>query len=450
MQKPKAEVILKGEAAYPRILFDRREIILPIVPCGVESRCVFRLINDGYQSCNLQGSVCDDFGVIPLKINFIDGINLGINKTKMKIEAVFTSPKPLSITTRIDFEDDSNRVYSIFCSATADNCILTNYPYFARNQECYNFTADPQKPISLGDYTEDDKKSCTSKESHTTKAGKATLGYTSIPMSALESSCKHITSWINDYLPNSNLIHFPAEVVNCNGELIFKLVDALAKREPPGKAVLTPTMKKNERINALVDQYKELINDLKEQGCLLNTIRPEFLLPYQDLIQFFNMNPYEFAHSISKRISENMYRYLSMDSWTTLVYQILKIFYLSKINIKKYTSLQTIPEIYQKLPEGYMEHSAIYSKEEVVLLRWVEVSQILVRKSNSRITYFDKDFSDGLLYAALLQQYSANSIKPTYHMKEKCSSDTDIEKNAKILRESFIELGIHNIPSLQD
>ena len=50
--KPYCEITLKGEGAYPRILFDRGEVILPIVPLGVESRCSFRIINDGYQSLN--------------------------------------------------------------------------------------------------------------------------------------------------------------------------------------------------------------------------------------------------------------------------------------------------------------------------------------------------------------------------------------------------------------
>jgi len=107
-------------------------------------------------------------------------------------------------------------------------------------------------------------------------------------------------------------------------------------------------------------------------------------------------------------------------------------------------------DICKKLPEGYMEHSNVYSKEEIILLRWVEVSSILIRKASNRIAYYDKDFSDGLCFAALLQQYSANSIKPTYHMKEKCANETDIDKNNKILREAMLELGIYNIPTLVD
>ena len=75
MTKEAAQIKLKGESAFPRILFDRREVLLPIVPLNVESKCTFRVINDGYQSANLSANVVDDFGVIPLTLTMVDGGN---------------------------------------------------------------------------------------------------------------------------------------------------------------------------------------------------------------------------------------------------------------------------------------------------------------------------------------------------------------------------------------
>ena len=80
--KPKTELTIKGESAFPRVLYDRREVILPVVPLNTESKCCFRIINDGYQSVNLNASVNDDGGNIPVSLLFPDGLNLGINKTK--------------------------------------------------------------------------------------------------------------------------------------------------------------------------------------------------------------------------------------------------------------------------------------------------------------------------------------------------------------------------------
>jgi hypothetical protein len=107
-----------------------------------------------------------------------------------------------------------------------------------------------------------------------------------------------------------------------------------------------------------------------------------------------------------------MYRYISADSWSTLFYQILKLFYVSKITMKKFSNLAMIPQEMLKMPEGYLQDSLIYSQQEIILLRWVEVSLQMVRNDPNRLGYFDKDFKDGLGFACLLQQYTARSITP--------------------------------------
>jgi len=69
---------------------------------------------------------------IPIQINYPEGNTLGINNSKIKVEVVFMSKKSLSFSTKIEFEDDNKR-YAITVSGTADNSILTNFPFFQRN-----------------------------------------------------------------------------------------------------------------------------------------------------------------------------------------------------------------------------------------------------------------------------------------------------------------------------
>lgn len=45
-------------------MFDRTEILMPVVPLNVYSRCVFKIINDGYDNLNLNYRVLDDMGLI--------------------------------------------------------------------------------------------------------------------------------------------------------------------------------------------------------------------------------------------------------------------------------------------------------------------------------------------------------------------------------------------------
>lgn len=55
------KIKFKGEGIFPKITFDRREVILPTVPLNIASKCVnfyiyqtFRIFNEGYDNFNLK------------------------------------------------------------------------------------------------------------------------------------------------------------------------------------------------------------------------------------------------------------------------------------------------------------------------------------------------------------------------------------------------------------
>lgn len=122
---------MKGEGAFPKLLFDRKEVLLPVVPLGIESKCVFRVINSGYENLNLKWKLIEDsMSKLNLSLAFPDGKNLGITRNKLKIEVSFSSPKPVSFTVRLELYDESDRCYDITLSGTADNSLLTCAPYF--------------------------------------------------------------------------------------------------------------------------------------------------------------------------------------------------------------------------------------------------------------------------------------------------------------------------------
>lgn len=131
--KPYLELILKGSAAQPKLSFDRREVLLPVVPLGVEARCTFRVLNDGYENLNLRHKVFGEEGNISVKLRFPEGQNIGLTKRRLRVDAIFSALKPISFTTRIEFYDDQSKTYSIPVSGTTDNCLLTNYSYIQRS-----------------------------------------------------------------------------------------------------------------------------------------------------------------------------------------------------------------------------------------------------------------------------------------------------------------------------
>lgn len=52
-----------------------------------------------------------------------------MSKKRLRVDALFSSPKPVSFTTKIEFYDELGKVYTIPVSGTADNCLLTNFSY---------------------------------------------------------------------------------------------------------------------------------------------------------------------------------------------------------------------------------------------------------------------------------------------------------------------------------
>lgn len=110
-------------------MFDRREILLPPVPTNIEARCTFRILNDGYENLNLRHKVFGEEGNINVKLKFPEGNNIGMSKKRLRVNAIFSSIKPISFTTKIEFYDEMGKVYPIPVSGTADNCILTCYSY---------------------------------------------------------------------------------------------------------------------------------------------------------------------------------------------------------------------------------------------------------------------------------------------------------------------------------
>jgi hypothetical protein len=70
-------------------------------------------------------------------------------------------------------------------------------------------------------------------------------------------------------------------------------------------------------------------------GALLNTIRPEFLFSFIDYNQYVKSIPEDkwiCDLKYMKILKSKRFQYISLQSWLHLYYQILKIFYISRIN----------------------------------------------------------------------------------------------------------------------
>ena len=140
--EPYLTLTLKGEGAVPRISFDRRYIILPIVPLGVTSKSVFRINNEGYQNVELKARLPKDIGKIPLALTFPDGQSLGSTKQKIVVEITFTCEKPFSFTSQLELYDNEGNRFFIPVAGTSDNSLLTVFSFIQRHSEDINYEVD--------------------------------------------------------------------------------------------------------------------------------------------------------------------------------------------------------------------------------------------------------------------------------------------------------------------
>lgn len=202
-------------------------------------------------------------------------------------------------------------------------------------------------------------------QSVTSRSTKNVFGFVPIPMDKLERSCEHAKRWLNEYLTTPEIVQFPGDIINDDGRQIYELIEFLTKKSPAWVR-FDHNMKKNEKVQKLYESYLTLIHFLKENGAMLNTIRPEYLLNHSDQVLWYRLNPNPNVININK-VPESRWRYLSMDAWLVVFHQILKIYYLCRINLKSLKALPSFPSDKASLGEGYNEANNIYSQPEIIL-----------------------------------------------------------------------------------
>ena len=185
-------IALEGEGTLPRLYFDKRELILPIVPLGFESSIVFKVKNDGYENEEIK-YYFESYpqGLLPLKLIWLDkSQTIGYLKTELRCEVKFEYNKPITFTTKLVFCDTDGQQFPIQVAGTCDNCLFTNYSFIQRHDpDAFEFCLDkdsntislkpkPKKDDSeIIDAPEDKKSEKSSFQGSSMTKNSAVLGY---------------------------------------------------------------------------------------------------------------------------------------------------------------------------------------------------------------------------------------------------------------------------------
>jgi hypothetical protein len=448
-------VEFRGQGADAKIFFDRREVILPPTPLDIAARATFMVCHNGYENLELRPKIANEVGKLPIELNFPDGNNLGVTKAKLKVEAVFTSSKPLSFTTFIDFFDDEGNKFSIPISGTTDNSLFSVQSFIQRHQDEVSLEIEPGKPIKIFQDASCDEESLKggipgkafSKtgggSSVVSRTAESLVGFNPVPLQVLEKSCDYVVRWFNSMIQTSSLQSYPADVINNNGTQIFELIQFLSGKKPPGqasKAALTAASANvKDYLKVIVQQYEDLINFLKVNGAHLNTVRPEYLLSLGDYNKFLKMNPKD--ENVKQKAIERVWPYLALESWLTIFYQVLKIYYLNRVTAKSFKNLPGIAQSETNV-EPNMTKSNLYSVPESILLKWMTYHYRRVHPMHPKvITNFDADLQDGTVIAALIKSHYG-SPAALEDLKTTANYEEQVIFNAKRVIEAINEIGL--------
>jgi len=151
-------------------------------------------------------------------------------------------------------------------------------------------------------------------------------------------------------------------------------------------------------------------------GAHLNTVRPEYLLSISDYSKFLKLNPRE--ENMKPKTIDRIFPYISMDAWMTVVYQVLRIYYLNRVTAKSFKALPGMPGSESNVDPA-MQTSNIYSVSETVLLKWMQYHYNKMNPMHPKIlSNFDADLQDGQVFAALIKShYGVNSSKNLKEMR---------------------------------
>mmetsp|Transcript_140642 Transcript_140642/g.244902 ORF Transcript_140642/g.244902 Transcript_140642/m.244902 type:complete len:2974 (-) Transcript_140642:636-9557(-) len=506
------ELILRGIGSNPNILFDRQEVVLPIVPLDVPSKATFWITNEGYEALDVRYKVpFHETGKIPLTLAFPEGQKLTQTTTTLPVEITFLSKKPLSFTANLDFFDEEGSKFTVAVTGCADNCLLTTYDYlFNKRGKGYSLEYEAEnKPIMLidkevtGDAGSSQATEPTTPRSYghgfSSAMSTATLGGEDTPDSIRDRQLRKIYNkkfaermrvWLNMNVLQDPLDDLVTGMAAAAGRALCEVIESLFGRPPPGRVNpdKLPPNKKDAAVQML-NAYEDIITFIKSYGGLLAGVRAEYLLRYEDYQRIDSSmllgaptpsgggpagTSAASAISVStsvksgKRLSERRWGFRAAHAWMTVVYQVIRIFALSKISWKNFTA-QPMTDIMRKVAEAEdwakikvdpsIVGSNIFSIGESILLKWLTIHkqaiyppteedlQLSKGKVETRVMDFGPSLVDGKAFAAVLQAYApplTRRFNPNLEGGFILSpiDSVDHEHNLEIVLNAMKELGI--------
>jgi hypothetical protein len=355
------ELELKGRGSYPRLLFDRKDVVLPAVPIGVKSSTRFHILNKGYDNLEVRCKLPIDSSKVPIQLSFPEGTLLGVAREKLPVDVTFISKKAMSFSAKVFFLDIDGNQFDVNVMGTADNSLLTICPFMLLHDPALSIDAKDGKPVMLNidesklkmdqpiQSTDDDENDVQPEDVHSSELRDALQTVTSKSRSAL-------LKFLNANVLRSPLRDFPTDVISMKGRPIVEMIEFLSGKSIPfqkqqanvGRANQGGnTQSRKELALASVAFYDDILTFLKSYGALLNNLRPDLLVSADEFGRLgpggdrprtvtagTDLDPSEAEALHYRRFYERNWDVLSTAAWMNLVYQVIRTFVLNRITLR--------------------------------------------------------------------------------------------------------------------
>eukprot|EP00762_Andalucia_godoyi_P000316 ANDGO_03161.mRNA.1 hypothetical protein H310_00289 len=497
-----AELELRGTGIYPMITFDQREIILPVVPLGFTSSYVFHVINEGYETVDLKHKLPGDTSRIPLFIKFPEGSVLDRTRLQIPVEVSFCAKKPTSFTAKIDFFDNEGNKFSIPISGTTDNSLCTIFPYVYGHREAVRVASDSfESPVLLLERTTDEMEALAKLSISSglsvysggveSEAESSVYGKTERFRKQLYSrrSLERIRGFLNVCVLKNPVQDLIADFIRFNGEPLFDLVGFLSGKTADNSSkkkeasAAEKSVSQRDGVQSLMNRYDEVLSFLKSHGALLNDVRPEFLLRYEDYLRIVSLREEALLASgvplpsqQQRKFSEKRFMLRAAEAWTNVIYQIFKVFMLNRVTWKSFAVLPGIAKEFVSVADGAITQSNFMNSAENILLKWLTYHYNVTRNKGTpfplsstdalskelgaadaapsapwkKIINFDSDLRDGHVLFSLMESHVPTFSRKYSAFRMVCRSKEDLEHNAAIVISCMKELGLDYVPDIRD
>ncbi|KXZ50888.1 hypothetical protein GPECTOR_14g137 [Gonium pectorale] len=428
VEQPYLNVEVSGLGQYPRLSFDVRECLLPPVPLGLRTTATFYVINNGYDNLELKYKLPADEGHLPMEVEFPEGVIIGLAKDRLPVVVSFMSPKPMSFTASIDFMDEDGKRFSISVTGTTDNSLLTHHAFMGVNKAALVFSHEAGMPVFLEE------------AAYSLPPPHMCLGP--------EAPCRGVARYLNATTTRGPFDDLGAQMLASRGKLLVEVVEMLSGKSIPNK-IFKLSNNRKDAVKQLLQQYDAVLVFLKSHGCLLNAVKPEMLLDFEDFCRVMNERSTHATDNDDELEAlemwaevENNFPIVSAQAWNALVLQMFKVFVLGRVTLK---SLRSMPgsEGLELPPDSSIIGSNFYNVAESSLLAWASAQCLReFGPKFPRITNFDADLSDASVLFALLSGYWPGLEKKKKSLRLDCRDDQDKRENAEMVLKIMTDLGL--------